>query len=304
MTGVEDICRLCGKTTALQQSHIIPAFAYRWLKKNSATGFLRGAQSPNVRTQDGYHTALLCDKCEQKIAQWEKTFSEEVFVPLHEGRDTQFPYGPWMLKFASSVSWRVLSHFRDTSIDHLNPSLLEKVDDALHCWSEFLLGRKRHVENFTQHILPLDMISSFQGMEVPPNINRYILCSIEMDVAGSESEAFVWTKMCRIAILGFIHMKHAKHWKDIRLRKGTDHVGRWKTVLPVQLRDFLFDRANRGAEIMRELSDKQVETIAESYRKDLDRAVDSISFSAMDQDVRLFGDAAFKFTQDRRSESD
>jgi hypothetical protein len=46
-------CRLCGEMKELQESHILPGFVYRWMKETSATGYLRFAQQPNLRVQDG-----------------------------------------------------------------------------------------------------------------------------------------------------------------------------------------------------------------------------------------------------------
>src|SRR6266851_9905170 len=96
-------CRLCGTETALIQSHAIPAFASRWLKQTSATGFLRGFHVPNQRMQDFPTLRLLCRECEQRFSASEKQFAEFVFVPFHEGR-TRFQYEDWLLYFAVSLA--------------------------------------------------------------------------------------------------------------------------------------------------------------------------------------------------------
>ncbi len=51
MTGK---CELCEKTAELQLSHILPGAFFKWLKKTSSTGFLRFAEVPNKRVQDGF----------------------------------------------------------------------------------------------------------------------------------------------------------------------------------------------------------------------------------------------------------
>ena len=54
-------CRLCLRARPLRDSHIIPAFVYRWQKGTSATGYTRSLERPNVRVQDGPVVPLLCD---------------------------------------------------------------------------------------------------------------------------------------------------------------------------------------------------------------------------------------------------
>ena len=46
------ICALCNDKADLRKSHIIPAFFGSYLKKTSATGYLRSGEAPNLRVQD------------------------------------------------------------------------------------------------------------------------------------------------------------------------------------------------------------------------------------------------------------
>lgn len=65
--GVEGECRLCGATGQLRLSHVVPKWAYRWMKaEGSVMGSIR---SKNVTTesQDGPKHYLLCDPCEQRL---------------------------------------------------------------------------------------------------------------------------------------------------------------------------------------------------------------------------------------------
>ena len=52
-------CRLCDTESELQLSHILPAFAIRWLRESSGTGHVRGTAAPNLRVQDGEKRHLL-----------------------------------------------------------------------------------------------------------------------------------------------------------------------------------------------------------------------------------------------------
>ena len=74
-------CRLCQQDKNLRESHIIPAFVYRWIKETSATGFLRFVKNVNLRVQDGVKVKLLCDDCEGILNVFETKFSHEIFYP-------------------------------------------------------------------------------------------------------------------------------------------------------------------------------------------------------------------------------
>lgn len=104
-------CKLCGAIANLEQSHILPAFVFRWMKDTSATGYLRFGGKPNCRAQDGERRYWLCRGCETRLCQWETEFAAQVFHPLISDGGQRIPYQEWMLKFAVSVSWRVLSLF-------------------------------------------------------------------------------------------------------------------------------------------------------------------------------------------------
>jgi hypothetical protein len=58
------ICELCLKDKELADSHVIPSFIIKWLKKTSITGFVRNPLNGNRRIQDGYKMPLLFFDCE------------------------------------------------------------------------------------------------------------------------------------------------------------------------------------------------------------------------------------------------
>lgn len=72
-------CHLCKEDKELMESHIIPKFIFRWIKKTSITGKLRSTDNPNLRKQDGKTKKIFCADCEQKLSVIEKYFKEEFF---------------------------------------------------------------------------------------------------------------------------------------------------------------------------------------------------------------------------------
>jgi hypothetical protein len=148
-------CRLCGVESNLQLSHILPAFAIRWLRESSGTGHVRRSDSPNLRVQDGEKRHLLCISCEGLLNQSETTFAGALSHPYTNGKSTEFDYGPWLLRFCVSVSWRVLLFQRDeTSLKSYAPDTIARFNAAESAWRAFLLGQRPNPGLFQQHLLP------------------------------------------------------------------------------------------------------------------------------------------------------
>lgn len=47
------LCKLCENEELKENSHVVPAFVFRWLKSSSPTGFLRKTGNVNKRINDG-----------------------------------------------------------------------------------------------------------------------------------------------------------------------------------------------------------------------------------------------------------
>ncbi len=293
-----DQCALCGRSSDLQSSHIIPSFAFRWLRDSSATGHFRFSGAPNRRVQDGWKPRMLCRECEQRFAVCEKAFAEKCFGPIVSGDVERIRYQPWMLKFATSVSWRVLCAFK--AIDGLSgfpAHLVSAADATLKEWGQFLLDRRPHPGAHEQHLFLVDAIESSTVPNMPVNINRYLLRAIEVYVAHTESSAITYAKMGRFVLFGFVEMPHPRRWKGTKLNANEGIFGVQDIELPVNIGEFVMDRARRAADRYAEITDRQNAKIRESYQRDLDRAANSDSFRAIHHDVLLFGDEAFEITQ-------
>ena len=297
-------CALCANSTDIQQSHIIPSFVYEWLVNTSATGFMRFGETPNLRVQDGWKPKMLCGDCEQNFALLEKRFADNCFYPIINGEKAQIHYETWMLKFATSVSWRVLRSFKAIGgLDGFPPNILEAVEDALSTWKAFLFDEAPHPGRHEQHLILIDGIESTSLQNVPENINRYLLRAIEIYVAYTPDSAITYAKMGKIILFGFIENPHPRRWKGTKINVKEGRFGVSDIELPSDVGEFIMDRARRAAERTKQMSEKQKDRIAETYRKDMDRAADSETIRAMTHDVLLFGDSAFEATQGDSEES-
>jgi len=296
-------CRLCNAEADLQLSHILPAFAFRWLRESSGSGHIRLGVSPNQRVQDGPKRHWLCASCEGLLSRSETAFAERLFYPYIRGESSRFVYGEWLLHFCVSVSWRVLRfHKEETALKNYEPEAIARIAKAEEAWKTFLLGQRPHPGSFQQHLLPLDAIDVISGgsRDISPNINRYLMRAIDMDLCRGEKINFVYSKIGRFIILGFIREDRPERWHGAKVHIKTGRIEPRKYVMPRSFFEYLNAKARRLAELLAGISPRQRKKIDQTFRANIDRFVGSDELAAMQNDLRMFGDAAF--TQDCLSE--
>jgi hypothetical protein len=69
-------CQLCRKQAELLQSHVLPSFVFKWMKQ---AGYMRFAETPNRRSQDGIKRRWLCRECEDLFNSFETPFANNIF---------------------------------------------------------------------------------------------------------------------------------------------------------------------------------------------------------------------------------
>ena len=297
-------CGLCENSVALKQSHIIPNFVFEWLLNTSATGFMRFGEVPNLRVQDGWKPKMLCEDCEQKFALMEKRFADICFYPLTNGEKSQIHYEDWMLKFATSVSWRVLTSFKAIGgLDSFPQNILEATENALRTWKAFLLDEKPHPGMNEQHLMLIDSVESISLRNVPANVNRYLQRAVDIYVAYTPNSAVTYAKMGKFILFGFIENSSPRRWKGTKINANEGWFGVRDIELPLNVGEFIMDRARIAAEKTNQISEKQWNRIAETYRKNIDRAANSETIRAMSHDVLLFGDSVFEENQNKKEKS-
>ncbi|WP_447983225.1 hypothetical protein [Nitrospira sp. Nam74] len=276
----------------------MPAFIYRWLRDTSGKSHLRSGQMPNQRIQDGHKRYWLCCACEQLFSASETRFASNLFYPYTKDATKPIGYGPWLLHFCVSVSWRVLQFFKDeTSLEGYDPDGLEATAKADQAWKEYLLGQSPHPGRFEQHLLPLGAIeSSSAGTDsLPPNINRYLMRMVDKGLCrGSDGSIFVYSKLPRILVVGFVHGGRKNQWNrtKVHVRNGSIEPGT-EYRIPGVLFQFIMERAKQAAQMMGSVSARQLQKIDASFEKNIEDFVGSDEFIAMQTDVEMFGDVAF-----------
>lgn len=283
---------------ALEESHIVPSFVFKWLKNTSGTGLFRYGEQPNKRVQDGLRRHWLCRGCEDKLNVWETKFATEIFHPFTKGTADSAAYDAWLLKFCSSISWRTLTYLlteHRTAFGDFSPRLIKQTQEALSEWKAVLLGAEGdHSVGCDQHILPLAAVGSFTDTRTPVNINRYLLRAVEMDVALGGDTAFVYSKLGPFIILGFISIAHRDQWGGGTKVHLTGTIQPRTYVIPETFGQYLYSKARRSRRILRSISDKQNKKTQDDFHRKIDRLARSETFRALNEDVRLFGRKAFE----------
>lgn len=282
MISSEPPCRLCGQLKPLQESHIIPALAIRWLVETSATGFVRDGERPALRVQDGRKEYMLCASCEQEFGRQERHFSNRLFLPFNSDPAGTYRYGIWLERFCVSVSWRVLQTF----YPYIAPDGQLQAQKASQRWRDYLMYRKASPGIFRQHIVPLHPVGD-AAPYMPQSINRYLLRAIEAEYIGDGENVMTYAKVGRFAIFGLITQSSVP-WDRTRVGRTGAILPR-RTAPPSWMLRFFSDRARVYQEAWSEIPKNQHRKIEATLDQDMSRAVASASAEAMRHDARLFG---------------
>lgn len=294
-------CPLCKKDRQLVGSHVVPSFVINLLKTQ---GSLRSQESPNKRVQDGTKLPLLCSSCEGLLSAWEKRAHNDIFLPLSDSSRVggRIQYGSWALKFAVSVSWRVLLyHLSQYGLSCLTNGQRARAKEALETWRRFLLGELRNPGQFEQHLLPFNVIRQYHGPKISPFMNRYIMLTADMAILYSDRSVTVYTKMANILLFGLVQKYAANRWKGTKLHVNSGSMMSPGTyVIPTEVLEFINERADKAAGLLASLSDKQRSKIRNAIIQDIDVFADSDAFLAMQHDLLCSGKEAFTVTESRK----
>lgn len=281
-------CALCSVSyEPREESHIIPKFVYRWLKASSTTEFMRFGPEMNRHSQDGIKDHFLCETCEDRFAALESTFATEIFHPFVADNFHEADYAEWMLKFAVSVSWRLLAYKIDErSLPHFRGRHTSSVTETLQRWRDYLLDRRDDIGEHEIHLLPLTGIIDHSASGVPKNINRYLRRTVEIEAGVSDTEAFTYYKLGPVIFIGLIAYPDLTHWKGTRISHGGRFPPR-DIIAPGQYLDFISMRSRRLEKFESQFSERQLAKIKERYKKKIGRFEQSDTCRTLLMDLDL-----------------
>lgn len=291
--GLEDRgqCAFCEEWAELRDSHVLPAFVFRWLRGRAGTGHIRNSDTPNRRVQDGLKLKWLCDDCEGRFSRHETAFATKVFYPWLAGSQ-HVSYDDFMLKFCVSVSWRVLKYaFGRNAEATYSDEQRALAASAEARWKAFLLDQVPHPAAYEQHLLIFDAAEETTIPDLPSNFNRYMTGAITFDIVGSNRSMMTFAKLGRFVLFGVMQAGPDK-WEGtkIHVKHGTLKPG--KFVVPGGIAGLLREKASYAATAMSAISPAQKAKIDANFHKNIDGYAQSDHFRALQADVDMFGDAA------------
>jgi hypothetical protein len=279
---IKGICRLCGETAELRESHVFPKFIFKWMQ-STGSRFFRATLNPNIRSQDGPKQHLLCDGCEARFSISEKYFSENIFHPYLKTGKVDYEYNSQLFFFLVSVSWRVLWQDFELCKKDKYP-FLDLVTKAEQQWRFFLLNGL-DPENFKDiHLLFTDITAS--KYQPVAKLNIYLNRAVDGTLVSNNSICAIYAKFSRFITFAAITPFDQSKWINTRVNiNGGTFRG------PQELRDgvigeFIFDRARMIGQSSRHLTDKQNNIIGKEFMKNTAKNIKSDYSKAMFADMK------------------
>lgn len=224
------ICRLCKRARDLQQSHITPKFAIKWMKQ-TGTGYFRRVANPNVRLQDSAKLQLLCRECEQRFAVSESYFASTIFRPFL-GSARSVTYDKNLCYFAVSLLWRAMQRDRNQALSSTFSHNFQFAE-AEEEWRKYLLGEDVLSRHNHLHLFISDL-----ALENPPGVPRFNLyCTRAFDATFFESSGrcFIISKFSRFFFIGIISDYNVRDWIKTRIS-----ITGGQLTIPQEIRDPIF----------------------------------------------------------------
>lgn len=242
---------------------------------------------------------MLCASCEQRFGQFEAEVCERIFLPLHEGQQERFRYGPAFVQFAVSVLWRTLVVLqvegRLGGLGELNETVsTERV------WRQFLLGQIESIAPHDVHAFHMDAPPPHASLrDLPPNLGRYMRRSVGFVTLQRDDFGYLFVKMARINIFGTVAAgSQRKLWRNSKLHVSGGWCGGDDVVTPNWVPSVFMDGAELGDATFEGLSPKQKgrtnARLMAAARADGAAFRQADSIRAMRTDVNRVGKRAFQ----------
>jgi len=277
-------CKLCGRDADLRLSHIFPRFAVKWLKKTSATGYVRNVTSTR-RQQETKREYLLCGDCEERLSRDEKTFCEVVFLPYHECGQQAFEYGPWLRRFLAGLHWKVLVTRNPKDWPENAEQIYTAVEVELR---EFLLEQSPAPGRAEFHIFFADVLEDADP-PLPAKTNWYLARAFDATPTYSESGVVCcYAKLLKLLTWMFLTPRNLnkENWQGtLVLEQGRLQTP--QTIHTAGMGPFLVHRIAAIEQAESKLSREQIDRIMESATSNPGRLLSSESYRVHRADREL-----------------
>jgi hypothetical protein len=201
MSNPPPTCILCRANPPIKNSHIVPAFVIRRLKKGSALDTLIHSDRLEKVFHDGWKGPYLCTVCEGKFSKLEDWFCKTVYDPFDRGALANFDYGPELVLFGASLIFRYLHFAIERNPGHRSTAALTP------CYQN--LRRSLLADDATAVLssLYLDFFAPIITPDgFPPGINQYLFRAIDGKVQDwiVPGVATIWTVFVKLPGMNFV----------------------------------------------------------------------------------------------------
>ncbi len=267
-------------------------------KENFDYGYLREHNEVAKRQQDIAKEYWLCGDCEDKFSTWETKFANKVFFPFVDKGECIANYENWMSKFCASLSWRTLTYIRSKNIENGTynkaPDYIQAINAAERHLAKYLLDEVNNLNQYEQHLFPLEKIESTTENGLPPNINRYFLRTMAMDIIGNDKDIFIFTKIPSFVLLGCIKAEELNKIRSSRIALNQGQIRPREYWWPDGFANYMVDKAREISNIYETIPEAHHDKIDEFIRKNPEKAAKSKLFEAFLHDYERFGDKALR----------
>jgi hypothetical protein len=277
-------CRLCHLQKPLRESHIIPSFVARQIKKTSITGYLRDGVAPNLRRQDLPTFPLLCDECEALFSADERYFCNSIFVPFRGKPFTSIRYDQRLLRFAVSLAWRNLVLHESLLKDDF-PQHVTAIDEALKEWGSFLLKELPHPGKREHHLfvfaeIPIEAQGKFHHKTF-----HYLLRAADLTPMAGDHRLVMFANLMGFLFFSSVRPRGAVGLRRARIFNGPGALSGPQTLAMPGFTEFLDARLQMIFD--KPLSDKQLNALEDAVSRQPIRALESETFQIVRATNRL-----------------
>jgi hypothetical protein len=149
---IEGKCHLCEANSGLVQSHVLPKFSYKkFVSDQSTGGSFIDVQRGQIHNRQ-FTTPLLCQRCDNELFAGLESYASRFCERILHRPQEPHAYDETLLRFAASISWRVVRYYISAGQNQTDRHLLKKPSRR---WKEYLLEERPDVRPFSQHIFVL-----------------------------------------------------------------------------------------------------------------------------------------------------
>lgn len=247
-------CKLCGEEKTLKESHVIPKFVFRWLKQTGGK-YIRKADNPNKRVEDGVKEYLFCHECEQLFSKLEDKFARDLFYPYSNEQVCKLKYDSDLIRFSISVLYRILL-INLIENSHLNQGFTKDLLLAQAEWKDFLL-KKGGLRNFSNiHIFYTTGKLTKNVLPAEGFLNYYAR-GIDGTIVTNSKTCIIYAKMARIILIGEIVGFENSEMKNTLIGPDEGEIQVEQMRLNSLMKQFLIDRVKQINYYYNQVSEKQ-----------------------------------------------